>query len=110
MQWSDIFMTAATTLQLPLIPYNEWLSRLEASHRSEADTVESNPALRLLDFFRTGSELLPDGSGRYQRFTPSLQNSYACQVSATLANVDFLDKRSVEQWLGYWRVVGFLDG
>ncbi|KAF8520979.1 acetyl-CoA synthetase-like protein [Gautieria morchelliformis] len=109
-EWSDIFMTAANILQLPLIPYTEWLSRLEALHRSGTDHIDSNPALRLLDFFRTGSELLPDGSGRYQRFTPSLQSSYACQVSATLANVDCLDKQCIEQWVGYWRGVGFLEG
>ncbi|KAF8488261.1 acetyl-CoA synthetase-like protein [Gautieria morchelliformis] len=108
-EWSDIFMTAANILQLPLIPYTEWLSRLEALQRSGRDPADSNPALRLLDFFRSGSELLPDGSGRYQRFTPSLQSSYACQVSATLANVDCLDKRCIEQWLGYWRGVGFLE-
>lgn len=110
-QWSTIFTAAAEILQMPLVPYAEWLTRLEASHQSGKETVESNPALKLLSFFLEGAlEHLPDGSTRLRRLLPSLLTDRACQVSPTLAHADRLNKQSMERWVSYWRQLGFLEG
>ena len=66
--WSSIIEAFSKELQLPAVPFAEWLDSLEdayaamQSNSSDAGAVErsfrENPALRLMDFFRAAKKHL----------------------------------------------------
>ncbi|KAI0062574.1 acetyl-CoA synthetase-like protein [Artomyces pyxidatus] len=99
----------ARDLGVPLVPYDEWLRALESSLKdkavSEVELMQRNPALRLLDFFRTarvGRNWEPVGVAR-------LATDKAVRASATLAKkVPSLGEDHVRRWMAAWRASGFL--
>lgn len=105
--------SAASWLNVPLVPFPEWLSRLteeykKSQSRSDADLERmqlSNPALRLFSFYdtaRTGPEWEPLGAAR-------LDASRAVRVSKVLAEgAEPLGEENVRKWLAAWRSSGFL--
>ncbi|KAF8573785.1 hypothetical protein K439DRAFT_1642677 [Ramaria rubella] len=48
--WMSVIQHVAGTLHVPVIPYEEWLSRLEASPETR-DALHRNSALHLIDFY-----------------------------------------------------------
>lgn len=114
--WSAISTAFSTALNLPLVPYPEWLTILEKSAvaanvngnapngKSDFDiTRDANPALTILDFFR---EMTLEANTA-TAFAVSVDK--AKEVSATLRdkNLAQLGPGDVEKWLSYWRSVGF---
>jgi hypothetical protein len=105
---------AARSLNVPLVPFHEWLSRLaEERHKSQWSRPDanlermqaSNPALRLFSFYdtaRTGPEWEPLRAAR-------LDASRAMRVSKVLAEgAKPLGEENVRKWLAAWRSSGFL--
>lgn len=114
--WNAIARHIAAELSVKLVPYREWLARLENAARSlpEDKTVRRRRlrecrALRLLPFFRVyvpdGSEASPSAMG-----WPDFEVKQAIAASQTLANpcVRQLGSEDVMKWLEYWRRVGAL--
>jgi hypothetical protein len=99
--WTTLLREAARLMDVPLVPYNQWLASLEKQASSKAS--QSNPALRLLDFFRykknTDNFLEPELS-----CAKALQESLT--LRATVANP--LGDRDVGKWMTYWRSIGFI--
>ena len=106
--------SAARSLNVPLVPFPEWLSRLtEEQHKSQWSRLDanlermqaSNPALRLFSFYdtaRTGPEWEPLRAAR-------LDASRAMCVSKVLAEgAKPLGEENVRRWLAAWRSSGFL--
>jgi len=104
--------SAASWLNVPLIPYPEWLSRLTEEYKSQSRSDANlermqvtNPALRLFSFYdaaHTGPEWEPLGAAR-------LDVSRAVCVSKVLAEgVEPLGEENVRKWLAAWRSSGFL--
>jgi len=105
--------SAASWLNVPLVPFPEWLSRLTGEYKktqshSDANLERmqaSNPALRLFSFYdtaRTGPEWEPLGAAR-------LDASRAVRVSKVLAEgAKPLGEENVWKWLAAWRSSGFL--
>lgn len=115
--WSTIFKVFSSALNIQLVSYAEWLARLEisasvnssSSAELEADTIRSNPALRLINFFRGVSMDLD--SSREALGIPMLSLDEAKKVSSTLqgGNLRELGTEDVLRWLGYWRSSSFLS-
>jgi hypothetical protein len=111
--FNTLIAPAASSLNVPLVPYPEWLSKLsEEEHETQSHSETnlekaqaSNPALRLFGFYqsaRVGPEWEPLGAAR-------LETKRAVRVSNVLAEgVKPLDEENVRKWLGYWRASGFL--
>lgn len=110
--FNTLIASAASSLNVPLVPYSEWFSKLSEEHKTQSysetnleKAQATNPALRLFGFFqsvRIGPEWEPLGVAR-------LETKRAVRVSKVLAErVKPLDEENVRKWLGSWRASGFL--
>ena len=113
-KWNDIIKPIANALRVPLVPYSEWLDRLEADLGDPSyagmDALAANPALRLMDMFRALNNDSPPSNGRDAMGTPKLSNTLAIQSSPSLARNGLmpLTEEDALGWLAYWRKKGFL--
>ncbi|GLB41023.1 putative acetyl-CoA synthetase-like protein [Lyophyllum shimeji] len=112
--WSQLFKHISELLDIPLVSYATWLAALEASESSadgKAPNAKSvaNPALRLLDFFKSADKSLPSDEADAFGF-PRLSTKVAALVAPSFgsANLLPLGRSDVESWLGYWKRIGFL--
>ncbi|KAF4571678.1 hypothetical protein EYR36_009021 [Pleurotus pulmonarius] len=88
---SDVMHIIAGDLRLPLIPYDEWLLRLETSQHP----ADEQPAVKMFDFYqRHGLRDIREES----YLGPTL--------SASLASAPPLDSHTIRQWVAYWRSLG----
>jgi len=110
--FNALVASAAASLDVPLVPYPEWLSKLSEEHKAQSYSAANlekaqaeNPALRLFGFYqsmRTGLEWEPLGVAR-------LDTTRAVQVSSVLAKgAKPLGEENVRKWLSAWRANGFL--
>ena len=110
--FNTLIGSAASCLNVPLVPCPEWLSKLSEEHKaqpySDANlerTQADNPSLRLLGVYecaRMGPEWEPLGIAR-------LDTSRAIQISNVLAeSTEPLGEENVTKWLSAWRTSGFL--
>ncbi|KAF8216298.1 hypothetical protein K438DRAFT_1796975 [Mycena galopus ATCC 62051] len=103
--WRILGAVAASELNVPLVPYMEWVSRLEHAAKVQNDTVPMR-ASRMLDFFRTvdGQSSNEDAFG-----FPKLSMTRALALSQSLrARNSRLEDKDVKRWIQYWRSVGLL--
>ena len=108
--WRTVIAPIAAELEVPLVPYETWLSALEGSTRGVADAAEvelmkANPALRIVDFFR-GLRLSADHEPLGMVY---LSSEKAVRASRTLAGMPALDAGRARKWLAAWRKSGFLN-
>jgi hypothetical protein len=110
--FNTLIASAASSLNVPLVPYSEWISKLSEEHKTQSysetnleKAQATNPALRLFGFYqsaRIGPEWEPLGVAR-------LETRRAVRVSNVLAEgARPLDEENVRKWLGSWRASGFL--
>jgi len=112
--WNTIMEPAAKSLGVPLVPYAEWLARLEhlTSHlfSSSGDNTRVL-ALQLLDFYRLGMKnVLRQKGTESMGLLPVVVSEKGLQTSATLKGemVQSLGAGDVQKWLDYWRTVDFI--
>jgi len=110
--FNTLIASVASSLNVPLVPYSEWFSKLSEEHKTQSysetnleKAQATNPALRLFGFYqsaRIGPEWEPLGVAR-------LETKRAVRVSSVLAEgVKPLNEENVRKWLGSWRASGFL--
>jgi hypothetical protein len=107
--WGTIFDAFSALLGVPLVPYSVWLARLEESGkatREKNDDLRNNPALRIIELFRTDSMGIASARG-----ISLLSIDEAQKVSETLRddNLPQLGIEDVKRWLDYWRNMGLLS-
>lgn len=129
--WSTLMQAFSKRLGgVPIVPYAEWLAKLEeaqealtqAGEEEMKETLENNPALRLVDFFRERGRVHFSSSSSAVKFgekndlepigMPHLELS--CSV-ATLSSLRTLKESSVRlgeedvaRWIGWWKQSGAL--
>ncbi|TBU38867.1 acetyl-CoA synthetase-like protein [Dichomitus squalens] len=103
-EWKAIVIPMAKELGVPLVPYSEWLSELEKGagegSANEVDAMRTNPALRLLDFFRAQRDS--------NRSDTRLSTAKAELASEELAHMCQLGSEDAMRWITAWRASGFL--
>lgn len=100
----DIFANFGKQLDLPLIPYTEWVRRLEdCSEKHSGDAV---PGLKLLDFFQAGLE--KEAQGYEVGGVPSMACAAGEKSSVHLRQAHRIGPPEVVGWLDYWKTIGFL--
>jgi hypothetical protein len=111
-RWTTIMSAAAEYLGVTLVPYAQWLQALEHSlkdgSKSEVEHLRTNPALRLLPFFRGALHAAPPSEGRAAMGLPRMDMTKAKEVCATLAPLRVLGAADVASWLDHWKRVGAL--
>lgn len=116
--WSAVMSPIADALQVPLVPFSEWLRRLEGSPDTP-EAMERNPALKLRAFFaaahakaqRSAALLKSAGSPTQpEAFTGvTLSTAKAQQQSSVLRQAPQLDPEAALGWLHYWRRQQFVS-
>jgi len=111
-KWSLLMVPIAETLEVPIVTYSEWLSKLEEASRGlyRGRRVTHNPALKLMGLYR--DRTITDGScgPREALGFPILDMSKALQVSTTLGSpgLTTLSREDFMRWMQYWKSKGFL--
>ena len=80
------------------VPLAEWTQRLQKSAASGLQDLASNPAIKLLDFFR--DTIPPSDNGRV---FPTLDTTVAKQHSPTLARLGPVKPEWMKLWMEQWR-------
>ncbi|KIM78762.1 hypothetical protein PILCRDRAFT_10982 [Piloderma croceum F 1598] len=107
--WSTVFDAFCSLLTVPLVPYSEWLSRLEesgqsASAKAPMEALQSNPALRLIEFFRSDVMGLASAKG----IPLSLDEAQKASETLRVDNLAQLGIEDIKRWIDYWRSTGFI--
>ena len=103
--WNTILSTVSHALDLPLVPYSEWIQTLKKSReglsaQQETDAYQANPALKLLDFFTSANvNALGEALG-----VPNMDLTKAVKAAPALSedNLPQLNEVNVSRWLAYW--------
>jgi hypothetical protein len=115
--WTSVFEAASERLDVPLVDFSEWMEVLEGSRGEEDDDVdiESNPALKLLEFFSGANE----GKGytsdaddtREAMGVKKLSLKESEKVSRTLhgCRASPMSGEDVKSWLSSWEKAGFIE-
>ncbi|KAG2076580.1 putative aminoadipate reductase [Suillus decipiens] len=105
----------ATSHALPLVPFSEWLEKLELSAKDfNEETMKRIPAIKLLDFMRamTQSDLAIRASGDMTSEAGGM-NSFATTVaqraSPTMRELKSLSSGDAAQWVDYWAEMGMFQ-
>ncbi|KAF8953018.1 putative aminoadipate reductase [Flammula alnicola] len=100
---------------VPLVPFQDWFSRLEKHASSPSDSLKLKlPAMKLYDFFKQMSEGDVGVSASPSSFKEaggmtSFSLSKIQALSDTLKEVEPLGYRDAERWVKYWIQLGFFD-
>ena len=106
--WQDIFVPVSQMLDLELVPYAEWLSRLHIDEDSvDADDAiakaEANPALMLKDFFYSLADSSNDvGEDVEAMGLRRLSLEKACKASTSLSRCPPLTAAVATSWMVGW--------
>ncbi|KAJ7448015.1 hypothetical protein FB451DRAFT_1289566 [Mycena latifolia] len=107
--WSTLAKIIAVEFDVPLVPYPDWLSRIEDAPQTR-ENLKSFRALRLLPFFRRAAnrQIRTEDSEDAFGF-PKLDMAHALGSSKTLRSPDCqLREGDVANWMRYWRSIEFL--
>ena len=100
--WHKLIAPIAEELKVPLVPYADWLSALVKNGSAEdVELMRENPALQLVDFFRSRGDGEMLGEAR-------LSTDKARSVSEAFANMPELGEADARRWVAAWRASGFL--
>ena len=104
-QWDDVFGYIAERLDVPLVPYREWLSKLKEASTA-VQNIQEHPALRLLEFY--GS--LIQESGSEAGGLPSCNTEVTRGVCQVLNGEGLrgVKAEEIQRWLDYWKSLGLL--
>ncbi|KAJ6558269.1 acetyl-CoA synthetase-like protein [Mycena capillaripes] len=98
--WDLVMSAIASTAQLPVVPFPEWVQQLQVrSVGATAENIENIPGIKLLDFFNAAIA----GAGNTGFSTLKAQAlSKSMELLKSLTQVD------AKQWMEYWRQKGFI--
>ncbi|KAF7798295.1 hypothetical protein EIP86_009514 [Pleurotus ostreatoroseus] len=105
--WATILNTVATDLKVDLVSYTTWLSALEEAYppgdTPDAEKLRENPALRLIDHFRT----IEVGYGREPLGGVKMDVSKALKEAPAL-DMPQMTSEWAHKWMAAWRACRFL--
>lgn len=98
-------------LLVPQVSYEDWLGKLEASQTELRSEIQSNPALKLLEFYQSVRKLPPVADSAEAFGFPRLSTTLAAGRARSLHPpvLQPLDRKDVAAWISYWKSVGFLQ-
>ena len=116
--WTTIFEALSTALEpiagkrLPLVPFSEWLAKLEAIPTSEMDKV---PGLKLIPFYSAIAKgdaavrVADSSADREAGGQARLMTSKIQRVSETMGAVPAIGAADAPRWVAYWDRKGLFD-
>ncbi|KAJ7087037.1 hypothetical protein C8R43DRAFT_939403, partial [Mycena crocata] len=105
--WTILGKAIATELGVPMVPYNDWLSRLESAAPLHEGS-KSFRAPRLLRHFRSVTREMEGDQDAFG--FPKLRMINALTSSESLRSQNHqLGEKEARRWMNYWSSVGFMD-
>lgn len=115
--WSDMANPLARIIDARVVPYAEWLARLEHEWKAQGIRQISpflEPAIRLMDVYRSTcpddhpARPITESNGLF----PMLSIDKALRASPTLQDPDLppIQESDIAAWIRYWRHVHALPG
>ncbi|KAG2145295.1 putative aminoadipate reductase [Suillus bovinus] len=104
-----------TSYPLPLVPFSEWLNKLELSAKNlSEETMKRIPAIKLLNFMRSmaQSDIAIRASGEMGTEAGGMTlfaTSVAERASPTMKELKELSSADAAQWVDYWMAMGMFD-
>lgn len=119
----DLFEHFSKELSIPLVSYEDWVSKLEQASAAVstlnnsakiAEFAEQVPAYTLLEFFRGALQaekaIIASGKEDLEAMGfPMLVTENAKEASESFKNASILGSEDVKGWLAYWKSVGFIS-
>ncbi|EPQ57833.1 polyketide synthase [Gloeophyllum trabeum ATCC 11539] len=115
--WRVMANSLARIIDVPVVPYAEWLARLE--HELKAQGIRQispylAPAMRLMDVYRSPrsddhpAQPMTESNGLF----PALSIGKAIEASPTLRDPDLpeIQEDEIAAWVRYWRQMDALPG
>jgi len=104
-QWDRVFDYIARKLDVPLVSYHEWFSKLKEASTAVKNGQEHS-ALRLLEFY----ESLTQRSGSEVSGTPACNTEVTRGICQVLNEEGLRDVKGeeIQRWLDYWKSIGLL--
>ncbi|KAJ8517252.1 hypothetical protein ONZ45_g5549 [Pleurotus djamor] len=93
---SHLMQVIGRQLRVPLIPYQEWLSRIEATDLSRME-LDQVPALKMMDFYQ-----------RHGLRDMKISDMICRELSPSLRSAAEIDDDEIINWVSYWRGSGLL--
>lgn len=98
--WKFIIEVVANKIDLPIIPYNDWLEKYRTRVHELSAKQEHDRAFNLLDFFENF-----DSHGLTHI---ALRTEKSQKASKTLANLQPIRSEEISKYVDYWRKEGLL--
>lgn len=99
--WREIFSVFSREMEVPLVSFREWISRLTKPNIGDAEDL---PVLRLLEFWTS----LGDAGFDTMSAMEDITSSQAQEVSPALKSMSPLTVADAGEWMNYWRLSGVL--
>jgi hypothetical protein len=111
--WNAVFRRIASTLNVDLVPYSDWLARLESKRLEfDGETTASGEkakrpnAFNLLDIFYRPALIHSDPET--EAFLPKISTEVARRVVPSFDSMRRLNDDDVDKWLTYWKSIGLI--
>ncbi|KAF9017315.1 hypothetical protein BDZ89DRAFT_1117698 [Hymenopellis radicata] len=97
----NIMHWMGTIIDLPVVPFSEWIGKLKLLASTSGIDYKDIPALKLIPFFEA------EGRGTA---SPSLilGNDVSLRLSRSLRQAEAISMVDVASWMSYWTKIGFL--
>ncbi|GJJ05917.1 putative secondary metabolism biosyntheticenzyme [Clathrus columnatus] len=116
-KWTELIHSISDELQLPIIPFLDWVNQLENLPKTE-EMLHKTHALHLIEFYKAAilplEESTTDSSFSHQHEImglPTFETSMTANTVEVLneVNLPSISKEEVVGWIGYWRAKGVLN-
>ncbi|KAK7470228.1 hypothetical protein VKT23_001662 [Stygiomarasmius scandens] len=102
-RWSTLARMIAAKLKVEVVPFKQWLEKLEQAGKTEPNAEKKISALRILSSYQ-GMASIWDEPGVEAFGIAEIENDRAKRLSKTLAdpNVPQLGEEQLKRWMAYW--------
>ena len=112
---NTIMRPVASLLGVPVVPYKDWLGKIEQALRDsvQADSSDSvvreNPVFKLIEFYRAAADMKDPTAEAFIGAKVSVKQTVrVCQTLGS-EKLECLSAKDVELWLGYWQKKGVIQ-
>jgi hypothetical protein len=110
--WNAIFSRIASTLKVDLVPYSDWVARLEEKRleleeNATAKGGKKPNALNMLDIFFGPATVHSDPDT--EAFLPKVSTELARRVVPSFGSIRQLNEEDIDRWLTYWKSIGLIE-
>jgi hypothetical protein len=115
--WNSVFGRIASILNVDLVPYSDWVARLEsnrlefeeeaAANRGSGGSAKRPNAFNLLDIFYAPAVL--HSNPETEAFLPKISTEVAQRVVPSFGSIRQLGDDDIDRWLTYWKSIRLID-